>query len=86
MQQGTNHTMHRGSPQLESNNKPEPFYKSLTTTAWVSLATLVGTILFYLLTHHQKHVVDALPYILIIAMVFMHVGHGGHNHGGKNHG
>lgn len=68
----------------------EPFYKSFTTNVWVAIAVTVGTILFYLLTHHKKHVFDVLPYILIAAMMLMHVlghgGHGGHNHGGKHHG
>lgn len=65
----------------------EPFYKAFTTNTWVALAVIVGTILFYLLTHHKKHVFDVLPYILIAAMMLMHVGgHGSHNHGSKHHG
>ncbi len=67
-------------------NRHQPFYKSFTTNAWVALGTVVGIIIFYLLTHHKTHVLDVLPYVLILAMVLMHIdGHGGHNHGGKHH-
>lgn len=83
-----NHSAHQNhNPQdNREHNKPQPFYKSLTTTAWVTLGVIVVIILFYLLTHHKTHVLDVLPYILILAMILMHVGgHGGHNHGGEHH-
>ena len=60
-------------------------YKSMITNAWILLAVIAGTTSFYLLTHHKTHVIDILPYLLILAMILMHLGHGGHNHGGKNH-
>jgi uncharacterized membrane protein len=63
----------------------QPVYKSFTTNVWVLLAVIAGATLFYLLTHHKNHVLEVLPYLLILAMILMHLGHGGHNHGGKNH-
>lgn len=79
---------HGHSP--KTGSKTEPFYKSLPVNAWISLALISGITLFYLLTRHQKHVSDVLPYVLIVAVmlmhVFMHGRHGGHGHGGKRRG
>ena len=74
----------------DKNHKSESIYKSFTANVWVSIAVIVGIILFYLLTHHKKHVFDVLPYMLITAMmlmhIFMHGGHGGHGQKGGHHG
>jgi len=42
---------------------------------------------FYLITEHQAHVYQALPWLIILACPFMHIFmHGGHGgHGGHNH-
>lgn len=73
-----------------NQSEHEPLHKSFTANVWVSIAVVVGIIMFYLLTHHKKHLFDVLPYILIAAMMLMHVfghgGHGGHSQGGKHHG
>jgi hypothetical protein len=61
-----------------------PLYKQLTANAWVSLAVVIGTTLFYLITHHDWHLVEALPYILIIALTVFHFGFQYHKHGSKN--
>ncbi|TLP98673.1 DUF2933 domain-containing protein [Nesterenkonia salmonea] len=49
------------------------------------MALAVSGIIIYLLVDHWPHVLAALPYLGIIAMMlmhlFMHKGHGGH--GGK---
>jgi hypothetical protein len=41
---------------------------------------------FFLLTEHTAHVYGALPYLLLVACplmhLFMHHGHGDHEHGG----
>lgn len=72
---------------MNHSTKQEPIYKSFSANTWAAVAVVVGTTLFYLLTHHKKHVFDALPYILIAAMILMHAGgHSGHDHGGKRHG
>jgi hypothetical protein len=45
---------------------------------------------FFLLTEHTAHVYGALPYLLLAACplmhVFMHHGHGGHDHGVEHGG
>ena len=82
------HSQHNETP--IGQPRPAPFYKSMPTNAWVALGVVVAIVLFYLLTHHKTHVLDVLPYLLILAMIFMHVfmhgGHGGHgSSGGKRH-
>lgn len=50
-------------------------------TFWVfCLFALVGA--YYLLTEHRAHLVDYLPYILLMACPLMHLfhRHGGHHH------
>ncbi|MBE4720074.1 DUF2933 domain-containing protein [Pseudarthrobacter sp. AB1] len=44
----------------------------------------VAVAVFYLLTSHWVHVLDALPYVFVVGMLGMHLfGHGGHGgHGG----
>jgi hypothetical protein len=41
---------------------------------------------FYLLREHWGHTLGALPYLILLACplmhLFMHGGHGGHDHGG----
>lgn len=48
------------------------------------LTVLIIIAVFYLLTNHWLHVLDALPYIFVVGMMAMHLfGHGGHGgHGG----
>lgn len=60
---------------------------------WVLLAFL-AIAGFYLITEHRAHVFGALPFLILLACplmhVFMHRGHGGHDHGSSsdthNHG
>ena len=64
--------------------KPGTTPDLLTPRNRLILAVLVAVSLVYLITNHWLHVLDALPYVLIIAMFVMHMGgHGGH--GGKHH-
>lgn len=50
---------------------------------WLVLAVAGG---YYLLTRHEQHVAQLVPYLLLLACplmhVFMHRGHGGHHHHG----
>ncbi|NOJ60949.1 DUF2933 domain-containing protein [Arthrobacter sp. 260] len=51
----------------------------------VGLTVLIIITVIYLLTSHWLHVLDALPYVLVVGMLVMHLGgHGGHggSHGG----
>ncbi|EMR13282.1 hypothetical protein MPL1_05899 [Methylophaga lonarensis MPL] len=63
---------------------------SAKPTFWNSLhgvATLIliGAALYFLFVEHAEHVLPYLPLLIILLCplmhVFMHKGHGGHNHG-----
>jgi hypothetical protein len=49
---------------------------------WVTLAVVLG---YFLITEHRAHLFGALPYLLVLLCplmhLFMHHGHGGHDHG-----
>lgn len=51
---------------------------------WVVLALAVAGIVIYLLVDHRPHVLAAVPYAAIVAVLAFHLfGHGGHGgHGG----
>lgn len=68
---------HARAPQ--PNTKPLPPYLRIATV-FLAIAAVI-----YLLTSHWLHVLDALSYLFVIAMLAMHLfghGHGGHGHGG----
>lgn len=61
-----------------------------TPRYWSSLhglatLTLIGAALYFLLVEHGAHTLPYLPYLVIflcpLMHLFMHKGHGGHNHG-----
>ena len=56
----------------------------------VGLVAIGGVALFFLLTQHQAHFLGALPYLLLLACplmhLFMHHGHGKHQHHSAEHG
>ncbi|GFZ93864.1 DUF2933 domain-containing protein [Nesterenkonia alkaliphila] len=55
--------------------------------AWGVVALALIGIIIYLLVDHWPHVVAALPYLGIIAMMLMHIfGHGGHGKAGSKNG
>lgn len=73
-----------GQPQnIESKRKP--LRDSFTTNVWVLLTVITGIILFALWHYHKIHTIAAIPYVFIVALfgmhLFMHGGHGGHDHG-----
>lgn len=47
--------------------------------------TLIGAALYFLLVEHGNHTLPYLPYLIILLCplmhLFMHKGHGSHNHG-----
>lgn len=59
----------------------------LKSPAGISLVVLLIIGTFFLLTAHTAHVVGALPYLLFLAIPFMHIfmhgGHGTHGAHGK---
>jgi len=40
---------------------------------------------YYLVTEHREHLIDYLPYALLIACPLMHMFGHGHRHGGHRH-
>ena len=72
--------------------EPKAFWGSRSS---IGLIVLSSVALYFLLTEHRAHFVGALPVILLLACllmhVFMHGGHGGHGGGhdrqldGKQH-
>ncbi len=54
------------------------------TALVIGIAAIVG---YFLLPRHWPHVVDALPFLLLLACPLMHIFmHGGHGaHGGSGH-
>lgn len=68
----------------QHNSQHQPLHKTFTANSWAAIAVIIGTILFYLLTHHKRHLLEVLLYLLIAAMMLMHArGHSGH--GGQGH-
>lgn len=62
-------------------HRPEPWWRSRFGLVALGFAALIA---FYLLTEHTAHVFGVLPYVLLLACplmhLFMHRGHGGHDH------
>lgn len=50
---------------------------------------ILSVIGFYLFTEHRAHLFGVLPWLILLACpfihIFMHRGHGGHDHSGHNH-
>jgi hypothetical protein len=48
----------------------------------IALAVFAAAAAYFLLTEHRAHVIQALPWLLVLACPLMHVFmHGGHGHG-----
>lgn len=66
--------------QRKDKRKGFDFYK-------VGLWGAIAIIGYFLLTEHQAHVNQFLPFLLLLACPFMHVFmHGGHGHHSHHHG
>ena len=56
----------------------------LTSNGIAALA-LIGAVVYFLLMEHRQHLFQALPFLIILLCplmhIFMHGGHGGHQHG-----
>jgi hypothetical protein len=65
---------------IESRTKS--FWRSKTGVVCTGFLVVAA---FFLITEHTAHVLGALPYLLLAACplmhLFMHHGHGGHDHG-----
>lgn len=72
--------MHHHDP-----SPPKPGF--LSSRAGFVLIAFLAIGAFFLWVEHKAHVLDALPYVLLLACpllhLFMHGGHGGHGDGGR---
>lgn len=63
-----------------------PWWKSRGGIVLLGFLAVAG---FFIVTEHMAHLLGALPYLLLLACLlmhlFMHGGHGGHG-GGHSHG
>lgn len=71
-------------PHSDEQGSPPSFWGSRYSVGLLVMGAVAG---YFLLTEHLAHVLQALPYLLLLACplmhVFMHHGHGGHRHQGK---
>ena len=69
------------------NEKTGSWWRNRSNLALVAFLGIGG---YFLWTEHQAHVIAALPWVLILGCLvmhlFMHGVHGGHGHGGSGHG
>lgn len=68
------------------NERSPPWWRSSTK---LPFAVFLAIVAFFLWTEHKAHVIEFLPWTLLLVCVgmhlFMHGGHGGHG-GGHDHG
>ena len=64
---------------LENRDSPQRNIWSRPNIVLIAFLAIAG---FYLITEHQAHVFGYLPFLLLLACVFLHMfmhgGHGGH--------
>ena len=62
-------------------------HRPLLSWVWLTLVVVLG---FFLFTEHRAHLFGALPFLLLLLCplmhLFMHHGHGGHDHSGTGRG
>ena len=70
---------------MESGSSSEPSVSWLRSRAGIAFLVFLAVALYFLLTEHRAHVIQALPWVLVLLCPLMHLfqgGHGGHGHGG----
>ncbi len=72
---------HEHQHSLPDGGGPPSFWNSRFAIGLIVIGAIAA---YYLWTEHEAHVVDALPYLLLLACPLMHVfmHHGHHGHGG----
>lgn len=72
----------RPDPQQRSSPQPSRRWTQALLTVLIAVAAV------YLVTNHWLHILDAMPYLWVVVMMFMHLfmhgGHGGHSHAGHD--
>lgn len=65
----------------EKHENPPDFWRSRYALGLIVIGAVAG---YFLLTEHLAHIGGALPFLLLLSCplmhVFMHHGHGGHDH------
>ncbi len=65
----------------ENHSEPGGFWRSRYALGYLVIGAVAA---YFLLTEHLAHVIGALPFLLLLACplmhVFMHHGHGHHDH------
>ncbi len=65
------------------NERTGSWWRNRSNLALVAFLGIGG---YFLWTEHQAHVIAALPWVLIVGCLVMHLFmHGGHGHGGSGH-
>lgn len=71
-------------PHSDEQGSPPRFWGSRYSAGLLVMGAVAG---YFLLTEHLAHVLQALPYLLLLACplmhAFMHHGHGGHRQHGQ---
>ena len=67
------------------NEQSTPWWRGGTK---LPFAVFLAIAAYFLWTEHQAHIIEFLPWVLVLGCVGMHLSmHGGHGHGGGlNHG
>jgi len=71
--------------EMETGSSPERLVSWLRSRAGVAFVVFLVVSLYFLLTEHRAHVIQALPWLLVLLCPLMHLfhgAHGGHGHGG----
>jgi hypothetical protein len=75
------------APQEIAMSSTQTLLDSFRRPLWAAWALLAAAGGYYLWTRHERHVLEVLPYLFLLACPLMHVfmhrgyGHGGHHHG-----
>lgn len=67
---------------MDTHEHPQPARATIVRWAFWLFAA-VGA--YYLLTEHRAHLLDYLPYVLLMACPLMHLFGHGHDHRGHRH-
>ena len=70
--------------EMETGSSPEPSVSWLRSRAGIAFMVFLAVALYFLLTEHRAHVIQALPWVLVLLCPLMHLfhRHGNHGHGG----
>jgi Protein of unknown function (DUF2933) len=71
--------------EIETRTSPRSSVSWLRSRTGIAFLVFLAVALYFLLTEHRAHVIQALPWLLVLLCPLMHLfhrGHGGHGQGG----